>query len=133
MGRILLIDDDHNFTDFLTGHIRTSYPLLQVELCDNPLAARQAISAGGYDLMLIDLEIPGCNGLELLTFAIESGADKNRIVIISDREADFLHQICPMGSCLAVLNKFEVRQKAVLEMILSSVSRKSAARSGAPA
>jgi len=29
-----------------------------------------------------------------------------------------------MGSCLAVLNKHEVRQKAVLDMIFSSLSKK---------
>ena len=39
-------------------------------------------------------------------------------------DADFLHEQCPMGSCLAVLNKHEVRQKAVLDMIFSSLSKK---------
>jgi hypothetical protein len=30
-----------------------------------------------------------------------------------------------MGSCLAVLNKFEVQQQAVLDMIFSSLQEKS--------
>jgi hypothetical protein len=54
--------------------------------------------------------------------------DKNRVVIISGRDADFLHELCPMGTCLAVLNKFEARQKTVLDMILISLSRKTASR-----
>ena len=124
MGRILLIDDDQVFTDFLAGYIRDSYPLLQVEICNNPIVALQRIKANAYDLMLIDLEMPTMDGLKLLSFATQTGMDKNRIVILSGREADFLHKLCPMGTCLAVLNKFEARQKAVLDMIFSSLQKK---------
>ena len=124
MGRILLIDDDRAFTDFLSGYIRDSYPLLQVEICNNPVAALQRIKTGAYDLMLIDLEMPTMDGLKLLSFATQTGMDKNRIVILSGRDADFLHQLCPMGTCLAVLNKFEARQKAVLDMIFNSLQKK---------
>ena len=127
MGRILLIDDDRAFTDFLAGYIQNAYPLLQVEICNNPVTALQAIKGGGFDLMLVDLEMPAMDGLKLLSFATQTGMDKNRIVILSGRDADFLHELCPMGTCLAVLNKFEVRQKAVLDMILLSLSRKSVA------
>ncbi|NVN89027.1 MAG: response regulator [Desulfuromonadales bacterium] len=124
MGRILLIDDDRGFTDFLSGYIHDNYPLLQVEICNNPLAALQRIKAGGYDLLLIDLEMPSMDGLKLLFFATRTGMDKNRIVILSGRDANVLHDICPMGTCLAVLNKFEARQKAVLDMIFRSLHKK---------
>lgn len=124
MGRILLIDDDPSFTGFLGGYISENYPLLQVEIRNNPVAALHSIKAGGYDLMLIDLEMPAMDGLKLLKFAVETGMDKNRIVILSGRDADFLHALCPMGTCLAVLNKFEARQKAVLDMVFSSLNRK---------
>src|SRR6266704_6302708 len=115
MGRILLIDDDPAFTRFLAAYIADNFPLLQVEIRNNPMSALHSIRAGGYDLMLIDLEMPAMDGLKLLKFAVSAGMDKNRIVILSGRDADFLHEICPMGTCLAVLNKFEARQKSVLE------------------
>ena len=124
MGRILLIDDDRGFTNFLSGYIRETYPLLQVEICNNPLSAIQHIKAGGYDLLLIDLEMPSLDGLKLLNFATQAGMDKNRIVILSGRDANILHELCPMGTCLAVLNKFEARQKAVLDMIFNSLHKK---------
>lgn len=124
MGRILLIDDDKAFSGFLAGYIRESFPLLQVEVCNNPVAALQRIKAGGYDLMLIDLEMPALDGMKLLNFATQAGMDKNKIVILSGRDANFLHDLCPMGRCLAVLNKFEARQKAVLDMIFSSLHKK---------
>jgi DNA-binding NtrC family response regulator len=124
MARILLIDDDCGFTDFLSAYIRESYPLLQPDICNNSITALQSIKSGGYDFLLIDLEMPTMDGLKLLNFATEVGIDKNRIVILSGRDADFLHKLCPMGTCLAVLNKFESRQKAALDMILSSLSKK---------
>jgi CheY-like chemotaxis protein len=122
--KILLIDDDLGFTTFLSGYINDTYPLLKVEICNNPVAALQRIKTGGYDLILIDLEMPSMDGVKLLSFATQVGMDKNRIVILSGRDADFLHGLCPMGTCLAVLNKFEARQKAVLDMIFNSLHKK---------
>ena len=126
-----MIDDDRAFTEFLAGYIHNAYPLLQVDICNSPVTALNSILAGGYDLLLIDLEMPAMDGLKLLSFATRSGMDKNRVVIISGRDADFLHELCPMGTCLAVLNKFEARQKTVLDMIFISLSRKTASRSAA--
>lgn len=127
MGKILLIDDDQAFTRFLATYIADNFPLLQVEICNNPMSALHFIKTGTYDLMLIDLEMPAMDGLKLLKFAVGAGMDKNRIVILSGRDADFLHGVCPMGTCLAVLNKFEARQKSVLDMVFSSLNRKAGA------
>lgn len=127
MRRILLVDDDQAFTRLLSDYIHDNYPLLQVEICNNPVAALHSIKVGGYDLMLIDLEMPAMDGLKLLKFAVEVGMDKNRIVILSGRDADFLHDLFPMGTCLAVLNKFEARQKTVLDMVFSSLNKKAEA------
>ena len=129
MGRILLIDDDRAFTNFLSGYIRNNFPLLQVEICNNPVIALQRIKSESHDLLLIDLEMPSMDGIKLLGFATQIGVDKNRIVLLSGRDADFLHKICPMGTCLAVLNKFEARQKAVLDMIFNSLQQKISERS----
>jgi CheY-like chemotaxis protein len=124
MGKILLIDDDPTFTRLLGEYIAEQYPLLVVDVCNNPLEALAAIRRAPYDLILIDFEMPTLDGRKLMNFAVQSGVEKNRIVILSSRDANFLHEQCPMGSCLAVLNKHEVRQKAVLDMIFSSLSKK---------
>jgi response regulator of citrate/malate metabolism len=126
MGKILIIDDDETFTRILSDYISTCYPLLQVETCSNPLQASAMIRKRHPDLLLVDLEMPTLDGNKILRFATDMGINKNRIVILSGRDADYLHERFPLGACLAVLNKFEARQKAVLDMIFSSLQKKTA-------
>ena len=126
MGRILIIDDDQPFATVLATSIHESYPLLQVEICSNPLASLKMIREYALDLLLIDMEMPTIDGAKIFRYAVDSGVDKNRIVILSGRDAEYLHERFPMGTCLAVLNKFEARQKVVLDMIFKSLQKKAA-------
>jgi response regulator of citrate/malate metabolism len=124
MSKILLIDDDQAFTGLLHSYIGEICPLLKVEVCNNPLAALALIKKGDSELILIDLEMPALDGIKLYRFALEAGVEKKRIVILSARDPNYLREFFPMGSCLAVLNKFEARQKEVLSMILKSIQSK---------
>ena len=126
MGKILIIDDDAAFSGFLARYITENYPLLQVEICTDPLKSLKAVREGGVDLLLVDLEMPTMDGSKIFSFATGAGFDKNRIVILSGREAEYLHEHFPLGTCLAVLNKYEAKQKAVLDMIFSSLQKKAA-------
>jgi len=131
MGKILIIDDDETFIAILSRYIREYYPLLQVETCTNPVMALAVIKKKDMDLLLVDLEMPTLDGAKIFKYATESGIDKNTIVILSGRDADYLHEHFPMGTCLAVLNKFEARQKTVLDMIFSSLQKKTSNRPAA--
>jgi len=124
MGKILIIDDDANFLKILCRYIMEYYPLLQVETCTNPVQALGLIKGRDLDLLLVDLEMPTLDGAKIFKYATDSGIDKNRIVILSGRDADYLHEHFPLGTCLAVLNKYEARQKSVLDMIFSSLQKK---------
>ena len=124
MGKILIIDDDAAFLVILSRYIQEYYPLLQVKTCTNPVKALAVIKEKDLDLLLVDLEMPTLDGAKIFKYATESGIDKNSIVILSGRDADYLHEHFPMGTCLAVLNKFEARQKTVLDMIFSSLQKK---------
>ena len=123
MKKILLVDDDHLFLEFLTGYVRQRYPKLEILAFDNSLQALTEINAS-LDLLLLDLEMPNLDGGKLLSYAIEKGVDKSRIIILSGRDADYLHECFPMGQCLAVLNKHEARQKVVLDMVFDALQKK---------
>jgi CheY-like chemotaxis protein len=126
MGRILIVDDDAVFVGALKDKIHALYPLLDVVTCTEPLLALTILRQGKVDLLLVDLEMPTLDGSKIFSYAVSVGMDKNRIVILSGRDSDYLHEQFPMGTCLAVLNKYEAKQKAVLDMIFSSMQRKAA-------
>jgi DNA-binding response OmpR family regulator len=126
MGKILIVDDDEMFVRLLRDYIEEYYQLLEVDTCTNPLKALGSFNSR-IDLLIIDFEMPNLDGMKLFRFAVDAGIDKNRIVIVSARDADYLHDKFPLGTCLAVLNKHDARQKAVLDMIFSSLQKKAAA------
>lgn len=124
MGRILIIDDDAVFLKLFADYVHKNFPSLEVVTCNDPLRCLTIITTD-LDLLLVDLEMPGIDGSKVLAFATSKGMNKNRIVILSGRDADYLHEKFPMGSCLAVLNKHEARQKEVLDMVFNSLQKKS--------
>ena len=124
MNKVLIIDDDPGFTSLLESYIHDICPLLKVEICNNPVAALSLIMKGDNELILIDLEMPALDGMKVYKYATDAGVQKSRIVILSARDPNYLREFFPMGSCLAVLNKFEAKQKEVLGMILKSIQSK---------
>jgi len=123
MSKILIIDDDAGFLKRLRAYVQERYPELTVETCDDPVHCLASITTD-LDLLLVDLEMPGLDGTKILSYATSIGVNKNRIIILSGRDAGYLHKKFPMGSCLGVLNKFEDNQKAVLDMIFNSLRKK---------
>ena len=123
MKKIWLIDEDRLFPEFLTNYVSERYPKLQLLAYNNSLQGLAQINPD-LDLLLLDLEMPNLDGSKLLAYALEKGVDKSRIIILSGRDADYLHKCFPMGQCLAVLNKNDARQKAVLEMVFDALQEK---------
>jgi CheY-like chemotaxis protein len=121
--KVLIIDDDAAFLTLLKEYAQERFPGLELTTCNDPIKGLAAIT-DSLDLLLVDLEMPGIDGAKVLAYATDIGLSKNRIIILSGRDADYLHRRFPMGSCLAVLNKFEAKQKAVLEMIFNSLHKK---------
>jgi len=124
MGKILLIDDDATFLKLLENYVEENYPGLHILTCNDPIKCLASISQD-LDLLVVDLEMPGLDGTKVLSYALSKGLNKNRIVILSGHDADYLHACFPLGSCLAVLNKYEAQQRTVLDMIFKSVEDKS--------
>ncbi len=127
MGKILLIDDDAAFLRLIHEYVDEHYPQLDVLTCNDPIKCLINITED-LDLLLVDLEMPGLDGSKILTYAVSKGLNKNRIIIISGRDADYLHDLFPMGTCLAVLNKNDGKQKRVLDMVFKSLHKKTSSK-----
>ncbi len=123
MKRLLYVDDDEAMLKKLARHIRERFPGIEPLTCQDPVKALGLID-NSLDLLMIDLEMPAVDGKKLLMYAISRGLDKKKIIIVSGRDAEYLHEVIPMGGCLCVLNKHEARQMEVLDMVLASLEKK---------
>jgi CheY-like chemotaxis protein len=128
MRKVLLIDDDAAFLRLIHEYVEEHYPDLDVLTCNDPIKCLVNVTKD-LDLLLVDLEMPGLDGSKVLAYATSIGLNKNRVIIISGRDADYLHERFPMGSCLAVLNKYDGKQKRVLDMVFQSLQKKSEIKS----
>jgi len=63
MDRILVVDDDRKIRELLQQFLR--YEGFAVEAAENAEAAHEMLLLSNYDLMIIDVMMPGINGLEL--------------------------------------------------------------------
>ena len=124
MSDILLIDDDAAFLKLLRAYTEEHFPGLTIITCSDPVKCLARITPD-LDLLLVDLEMPGLDGAKILSYATAKGLNKNRVIILSGRDANYLHERFPLGSCLAVLNKYEAQQKHVLDMVFQSLQQKS--------
>lgn len=64
MSRILLADDEKSFTDVYQELLETEG--FTVEVANDGQSAYQAITQGGYDLILLDIIMPEMDGVSIL-------------------------------------------------------------------
>ncbi len=86
----------------------------------------EAVGVLGDDvhLLLLDWEMPGLDGSEVLERAIAAGVNPKRIIMTSSHPADRLHDAFDGRGCLAVIEKAEPEQQAAFMMILDSIMKR---------
>lgn len=119
MGRILFVDDD---TDSLETYVKAvSLADHQADVASSALEGWDLIKKQDYDLIFVDLNIPGMSGFDLLEMTQgDKKAKKIPVVIISAMPEDalvdevlkagaqlFLEKPVALVELLAVIEKFE--------------------------
>lgn len=92
-----------------------------VETYSDPFVAVRILSPDIH-LLLLDWEMPGLDGRDVLQIARHRGLEPDRIVITSSHPAEELHQVFGAKDCLAVIEK-EPQQLAVCGMILDEMMK----------
>lgn len=119
--RIVIVDDSEVFCRTWREFLECRYGgRARVETYLDPVAALREMRPD-VDLLLVDLEMPVVDGRKFLEFAAVRGVDRRRAMIVSARDAEDLHRLFPMGTCLAVINKEDPPQQAAFLMILDSI------------
>lgn len=85
--KILIVDDEESMR-LLMRRILEAIPALDVTLADGSAEGLRLAAANAYDLILLDLLMPGLGGIELLTRIRLSTINKPTPVIIVSVIAD---------------------------------------------
>lgn len=121
---IVVVDDNQTFCDKMTQFFQDRYgEKINIKTYTDPLKALAALTPQ-IDLLIVDLEMPTIDGKKFLSYAIQKGLDKRRIIIASFQNAEFLHQKFQLSECLAVMDKNEPEQQMVFAMITDSIVNK---------
>ena len=81
--RILVVDDHRLFLEGLQGILADLYPQHEVVTFSSSRSAIDAIDAGEqFDMMLIDLLLPGLNGLDFLQ-SLKQRHIKSSVIVVS--------------------------------------------------
>ena len=88
MARRVLVVDDEESTRLLLGRILEALPGLETTLADSGEAALKMLAERPFDLILLDLMMPGIGGIEALTRIRSSKANKKTPVIVVSVIAD---------------------------------------------
>lgn len=82
--RLLIVEDDADLRQVLTELLRLSG--YEIDGCTNGSVALNAFTGNRYDLGIVDLGLPGINGLELVR-ALRSRGNTVPILIVTARDA----------------------------------------------
>jgi DNA-binding NarL/FixJ family response regulator len=122
--RVVLVDESALYAESWRAVLACRYgPAVAFEFYRDPIAALDVLG-GDVSLLLVDLELPLFGGRKVFELAKQRGVACRRIVILSSRPAEDLHELFPEGCCLAVINKTDPNQQSAFLMILDSIVKR---------
>lgn len=83
-ARVLVVDDDPKFRGFVVQGLTESG--LVPDAAENVAAAKARLQSGRYDMVLLDVMMPGCDGRDLLAELRLAGNDVP-VILVTARDA----------------------------------------------
>ncbi|MFZ5971794.1 MAG: response regulator [Bacteroidota bacterium] len=121
--RILLVDDHFLFLDGLELLLKKIPHFIVVGKINDPLHAVDFLADNAVDMVLMDIQMPGINGIDLLK-RIKSRYPRIKVVMISmHEEDDFVHEVMTLGG-EGFLNKSVDSDKMMEELHRISLGHK---------
>jgi DNA-binding response OmpR family regulator len=111
MGQILLLEDDANLNETITEFLEESGH--KVVSTYDGYEAQEKLYESEYDLLLLDVNIPGINGFELLRESREQGVETPAIFITSLDSVDDLEKGFNVGCDDYIRKPFALKEIAI--------------------
>lgn len=94
---ILLIDDDAALLDVSAAYVTQELPGATTTTCTDPAAALDLLRADGYDCIVCDYEMPGMDGLAVLSSIRDAGLDVPFILFTGKGSEEIASQAISAG------------------------------------
>ncbi len=119
--RILLIDDDRVIG--VTCKRILAADGHEVQCCEDPQAGLKAALSGDFDLVLLDLKMPGVHGLEILREIKAAGVPSEVVIITGHAAVDSAVEAMKQGAADYLCKPFSPDQ---LKLVLGKIWERSA-------
>ena len=124
--KVLLIDDNQNLVDMVKQYF-SSHAVIEVsDVAFNGKDGLSLIESNKYDLVLLDLIMPGMDGVKVLEECNRKGIDTKILVLTSYNSPEVIRKVSGLGIKYFMLKPFELSdlEEKILEYsnILSSKS-----------
>jgi len=106
MPKVLVVDDDPSMRGFLKMAIAPKAS--RVDVAENAANALEAIESGNYDIILCDIWMPGCSGMELLSMARQSKWDVGFILATGQVQIEQIIEALHLGASDFLLKPFTI-------------------------
>ena len=90
---ILIVDDNMNFVDRMISLLEDTVCIEHISVAANYDEARRLLVSENPDLVLLDINLPGKNGIELLKL-IRQNSSKCEVVMITNHADNYYKQQC---------------------------------------
>ena len=92
MKRVLIVDDEENARLYLAAILQELYPDIEIQMAASPAEAIFLISKKCADVILLDVEMPGMSGLEMLSQLRQSIQQTPVIFVSSYNRVEFVQK-----------------------------------------
>lgn len=126
MNRVLLVEDDDHLAEGVAFNLRnTGY---EVETAASGEAALQTLERNSFDLVLLDVMLPGIDGLDVVRRMRQAGNKKPVLIITAKNRADDAIAGLDAGADDYIMKPFDLDE--VLARIRGALRREVWARGG---
>ena len=123
--KILLVDDEKDFLDVMSERIQARG--MDVTTAESAEKALESVESGGYDAIILDLMMPGMDGLQTLKAIKKKNPDLQVILLTGHAtiekgiEAmklgamDFLEKPADLDKLTEIIKKAQARKMVIIE------------------